>query len=191
MTSSKTQASVVTRILTVVFGLWVLVAICLQTWGVFSRNILHISTAWVDDLQRMNFIWLIWILAGLSYAAGGLISLDLIQAKLTGRPRAYHGMTIGQTLVEMIWAGVFSYLAFQMIAQQARTWEVTTVLKIPLAILNFGFLVGCVLMLVFSVPKLWRGIRDFRARTSLSEEDAIPVDLDEALAFEQDDPRHH
>lgn len=175
------------RILAFVFGFWVLAAICLQTWGVFSRNILHMSTAWVDDLQRLNFIWLIWIMAGLSYAGGGLISLDLIQAKLAGKPRAYHLMTLGQTIVELLWAAGFSYLAFQMISQQAKTWEVTTVLQVPLAVLNFGFLVGCILMFLFAIRKLWRAVLDVKMRTPLSEEDAIPVDLDEGLAFEPEE----
>lgn len=136
------------------FGLWVLVAICLQTWGVFSRNILSMSTAWVDDIQRMNFIWLIWVLAAFAYAGAGLISLDLIEVKLAHKPRAREILLLVQAVFELALGLFFAYLAFNIIKQQFIAGEVTSYLGIPLWIINLGMLIGCALLFVFSIRKV-------------------------------------
>lgn len=169
--SEGTKQSRIATALGYLLGFMVLVAITLQTWGVFSRNVLGSSTAWVDDIQRMNFIWLIWICGGLAYGGRGLIGLDLVQAKFVDRPRAYHVLTAVQTLIELIFSATFVYLAYQMLATQFRSGETTTVLSIPLWLLNLGFGTGCVLLFAFGIRKLIRTITDIRLRT--------PVDSDE------------
>lgn len=168
------MTSAVNKAVMYVMGGWVLFAICLQTWGVFSRNVLSRSTAWLDDLQRLNFIWLIWIGAALAYQGRGLISLDLVQSKLVGKVRAYHAMTLGKTVFELAFAGIFTYLSFQIIAKQAATQEVTTVLHLPLAVVNLGFCIGSALLFIFAVRKLIQSIHDIKVSTPVDVEETKP-----------------
>lgn len=174
--SDVIEESRITTALTYVLGTMVLVAITLQTWGVFSRNVLTSSTAWIDDIQRMNFIWLIWICGGLAYGGRGLIGLDLVQSKLVNRPRAYHIMTLVQTIIELAFSATFSYLAFRMLSTQFSSGESTSMLGIPLWFLNLGFLIGCLLLVGFGIRKLFRTIHDIRV--------FAPVDADETAPKE-------
>lgn len=172
--SEAIKQSRTAAVLGYVLGFMVLVAITLQTWGVFSRNVLGSSTAWIDDIQRMNFIWLIWICGGLAYGGRGLIGLDLVQSKFVNRPRAYHALTTVQTLIELAFSSLFVYLAYQMLATQFRSGETTTVLTIPLWLLNLGFLIGCVLLFAFGIRKLLRAINDIRLLTPVDSDETAP-----------------
>lgn len=157
-------------ILTYVFGGWVFLVICLQTYSVFSRNVLNTSTMWIDDLQRLNFIWLIWICGALAYGGRGLIALDLVQSKLHKKPRVYHSMTMLLTLIELLFGAVFSWLSVSMIRFQFSSGETVPALEIPLALVNLGFAIGCVIILVFAIRKTIRVALDIYRATPVEEE---------------------
>lgn len=157
------------------FGAWVLLAICLQTYGVFSRNVLAMSTVWVDDLQRLNFIWLIWICAALAYGGRGLVALDLVVSKFTGRPRIYYGITMALTLVEIGFGAVFASLSTQLVLSQQQSGETTVGLSIPLSILDLGFAIGCVLIFVFGVRKLILTTKHMIAATPVETDDVEDI----------------
>lgn len=164
-------------VLSMVVGAVVLVAICLQTWGVFSRNVLGASTSWIDDIQRANFIWLIWIGGALAYGARGLIGLDLVQSKFVNRPRTYHSITLMQTCLELVFAAVFTYLTFTIVSTQFHTGEVTVSIQLPLFIVNLGFFIGCAALLVFAIRKLVLAIRDIHSAATVDPNETIPKDV--------------
>lgn len=148
-------------VLAFVLGLWVLVAICLQTYGVFARNILGDSTVWLDDLQRLNFVWLIWICGALAYGGRGLIALDLVVSKFSDRPRLYHGYTLFLTFIELVFGAIFSWLAVELVLAQNRSGETTVGIAIPLWFITLGFAIGCVLIFLFAIRKSILTIRKF------------------------------
>lgn len=170
----------------IVFGTWVLLAICLQTWGVISRNLLSWSTAWLDDLQRLNFIWLIWILAAVAYGTRGLIRLDLLQSRLAGSPRLYHVVSLGITLVELIFGVAFTVLGGRILMTHLGSGETTVSLGIPVWVLTSGFVVGCVLFALFAVRNTVRDVRALATSAPVIHESEIAQEA--ANAIEPDKP---
>lgn len=172
------------RVVGLFFGLWVLVAICLQTWGVFSRNILNTSTAWIDDIQRLNFIWLIWILAAIAYGTRGLIRLDMLQTALTSRPRAYHGVSLGIAVCELIFGASFVFLSGQILRTHLNSGEATVSLSIPLWVLTLGFFLGSLLLAVFAARNVVREAARWANNAPVEHENEIELEVEEALEAE-------
>lgn len=165
------------RFLALLFGSWVLLAICLQTYAVFARNVLESSTTWVDDVQRLNFIWLIWICGALTYGGRGLVALDLVQSKLTRRPRLYHAFTLVLASVETVFTATFSWLSSQLVLAQVRSGESSVAIGLPLAVLNLGFAIGSVLFLLFALRKVVLTIQRLRRAEPVEEPPQdVPVD---------------
>jgi len=158
------------RALAVLFGSWVLLAICLQTYAVFARNVLESSTAWIDDVQRLNFIWLIWICGALAYGGRGLVALDLVQSKFVRRPRLYHSFTLVLATIETLFGAAFSWLSVQLVMGQVQSGEASVALRLPLAIVNLGFAIGSALFLVFALRKMVLTIRRLLDATPVDEE---------------------
>lgn len=172
------------RVVGLFFGLWVLVAICLQTWGVFSRNILNTSTAWIDDIQRLNFIWLIWVLAAIAYGTRGLIRLDMLQSALTARPRAYHGVSLGIAVCELIFGASFVFLSGQILRTHLNSGEATVSLSIPLWVLTLGFFLGSLLLAVFAARNVVREATRWANNAPVEHENEIELEVEEALEAE-------
>lgn len=172
------------RVVGLFFGLWVLVAICLQTWGVFSRNILNLSTAWIDDIQRLNFIWLIWILAAVAYGTRGLIRLDMLQTALTARPRAYHGVSLGIAMCELIFGASFVFLSGQILRTHLNSGEATVSLSIPLYVLTLGFFLGSLLLALFAARNVAREAVRWVENAPVEHENELELEVEEALEAE-------
>lgn len=172
------------RVVGLFFGLWVLVAICLQTWGVFSRNILNLSTAWIDDIQRLNFIWLIWILAAVAYGTRGLIRLDMLQTALTARPRAYHGVSLGIAMCELIFGASFVFLSGQILRTHLNSGEATVSLSIPLYVLTLGFFLGSLLLALFAARNVAREAVRWVGNAPVEHENELELEVEEALEAE-------
>ncbi|MFC0673209.1 TRAP transporter small permease [Brachybacterium hainanense] len=175
-----------------VFGAWVLLAICLQTWGVLSRNVLSWSTAWLDDLQRLNFIWLIWVLAAVAYGTRGLIRLDLLQSALTGRPRAYHAVSLGIAVFELIFGLSFTVLGARILQTHLGSGETTVAISLPVWVLTSGFVIGSLLISVFAARNVLREAGRLVTGAPVQHESEIAQEVDEALEAEPaplpDDP---
>lgn len=164
-----------------VFGAWVLIAICLQTWGVFSRNIMGWSTAWLDDIQRLNFIWLIWILAAVAYGTRGLIRLDLLQTALTKRPRAYHSVSLAITAFEFVFSASLLVLGTRILSTHINSGELTVAISLPVWLLTLGFVLGCLLLMIFSLRNAVRETRQLVTNAPVHHEGEIAMDVEDAV----------
>ncbi len=180
-----------------VLGAWVLAAICLQTWGVFSRNALGWSTAWLDDIQRLNFIWLIWILAAVAYGTRGLIRLDLLQTALVKRPRAYHGVALTITAFEFIFSASLLVLGTRILSTHITSGELTVAISLPVWVLTLGFVLGCLLLMVFSVRNAIRETRQLVTNAPVHHEGEIAQEVEDAVEADPEldtttrkDPEH-
>lgn len=168
-------------IIAMVFGAWVLLAICLQTWGVLSRNVLNWSTAWLDDLQRFNFIWLIWILAAIAYGTRGLIKLDLLQSALVARPRAYHVVSLGIALIELVFGVGLLVLGARILSTHIASGETTVSIGAPVWVLTAGFVIGCALISLFALKNSITALRRLVAGGPVNHESEIAQEVEDAL----------
>lgn len=174
------------KVVAVVFGAWILLAICLQTWGVLSRNLLNWSTAWLDDIQRLNFIWLIWILAAVAYGTRGLIRLDLLQAALVKRPRTYHAVSSGIALIELVFGTSLLLLGLRILSTHLSSGETTVAIGLPVWLLTTGFVIGCLLLTLFALRAVARDLRRMITAAPVHHEGEIAQEVDDALEAEID-----
>ena len=47
------------------FGFIGVVMILVETYAVLARNVLIVSTPWVDELLKLLFVWICWLCAGI------------------------------------------------------------------------------------------------------------------------------
>lgn len=61
------------------FGLVGVVMILVETYAVLARNVLLVSTPWVDELLKLLFVWSIFVCSALAFLSDDLISLTLLE----------------------------------------------------------------------------------------------------------------
>ena len=131
------------------FGLVGVVMILVETYAVLARNVLLVSTPWVDELLKLLFVWSIFV-------CSALISLTLLEdrAKEQGKMKKYGVFKMIQYVVALVISGMIVAQLLTIVNTQMTTGEATTVLKHPLWVLNTGVLLGMTLIAVFAIIKL-------------------------------------
>ena len=144
------------KVLEALMGLTGVVMILVETYAVFGRNVLQISTPWTDEMLKLLFIWTIFIGAAMSFNIDDAICLTLIEdsKKVKNNPPIYGTMKIIQYVSAVGVAIFMSKHLFTIISTQLSTGEATTVMKYPLWILNLGILVGMFFTIFFGIIKL-------------------------------------
>ena len=115
-----------------------------------ARNVLIVSTPWVDELLKLLFVWIVFVGSALAFQNDELISLTLF---LRTRPRKKADKfqaAFLKTFQYIIALGVSALIVTQMYTiittQNMTTGEASTVMKYPLWVLNSGIMVGMVLI---------------------------------------------
>ena len=122
------------------FGLVGVMMILVETYAVLARNVLLVSTPWVDELLKLLFVWSIFVCSAL--------------AKEQGKMKKYGVFKMIQYLVALVISGMIVAQLLTIVNTQMTTGEATTVLKYPLWVLNTGVLLGMALIAVFAIIKL-------------------------------------
>lgn len=138
------------------FGFIGVVMILVETYAVLARNVLIVSTPWVDELLKLLFIWIVFVGSALAFHSDELISLTLLedQAKEKGKMVKYTIFKTIQYVIALIVSGLVVSQMYTIITTQMTTGEASTVMKYPLWVLNSGIMLGMVLILVMAVLKL-------------------------------------
>jgi TRAP-type C4-dicarboxylate transport system permease small subunit len=145
-------AAYFSRMVENLIGCFVVVAICLVTYGVIAR-MLNISVAWTDELLRAIFLWLIFIAAALAYKTNNLIGFDLLNDVMAKRPWLLRGLKFLQCAGALVFGIFMSIHMLTIVSTQLSTSEFTPVLNLPLWFVNSGCLLGSVLTVVFALQK--------------------------------------
>lgn len=138
------------------FGFIGIVMILVETYAVLARNVLIVSTPWVDELLKLLFVWIVFVGSALAFQNDELISLTLFEDKAKEKKQMVK-YTILKTIQYVIALGVSALVVTQMytiITTQMTTGEASTVMKYPLWVLNSGIMVGMVLIVIMAVVKL-------------------------------------
>ncbi|MDR1935900.1 MAG: TRAP transporter small permease subunit [Candidatus Accumulibacter sp.] len=143
------------RIVENLIGYFVVLAVCLVTYGVIAR-MLNISVAWTDELLRTIFLWLIFIAAAMAYKTDNLIGFDLLNDMMTKRPRLLLCLKFLQGIGALIFGVFMSVHMFTIVSTQFSTSELTPVLNLPLWFVNSGCLLGSVLTVAFVFQKFFQ-----------------------------------
>lgn len=148
-------SSKVMPIIEQVFGYIGVVMILVETYAVFSRNVTHVATPWVDELLKLLFVWCIFVCGALAFWSDDLISLTLVEDAYKEKKPAVYGVLKGiQFVCALIFGGLLTSQLFTIVQTQMTTGETTTVLQYPLWVMNLGVLTGMLLIVIFGVIKL-------------------------------------
>ncbi|MGN8818402.1 TRAP transporter small permease [Oribacterium sp. HCP28S3_H8] len=144
------------KILATIFGLVGTAMILIVTYAVFSRDVLKISVAWSDEMLKLLDIWMIFVVSSVVFYDEETIALTLLEDsnKIRSDGPKYHIIKIIQYLITGAVSIELIRELVTIIQTQMTTWEVTTVIKYPLWILNLGMLIGSVLTAIFAVIKI-------------------------------------
>jgi TRAP-type C4-dicarboxylate transport system permease small subunit len=123
--------------------------------GVFSRYVLQATFQWYDEVARLCFVWTVFLGAAVAVRRGTHFRLHLLIDRVGARPR--HAVDVLVTLIVMAFGGVLvtGGLAIAPIARR----QVTDALEISMLWFYGALPVGGALMILYSLPQLWRLVR--------------------------------
>ena len=149
-----------------IFGYVGIIMILIETYAVFARNVLKAPAPWTDETLKMLFVWSIFVCSSLAFMGDELIGLDLIQEKIADNRKAYGGLKILQYALGLVFGVLTTNWGLNIILMQLSTNEKTAVVKYPLWIINMGFLLGSVLLVIFALWKIYDCRKYFKDNTA-------------------------
>lgn len=135
-------------------GILVLSTILIVTAGVIAR-LIKIPAAWTDEMLRIIFVWLVFIMSAVGYHCDELIGLDLVEDMLKNKPLAKNILKFIQSVFGIIFAVFMMYQTSQLVITQIGTKELTPVIGFPLWMQTLGYFLGCTLFSLFAIYKIY------------------------------------
>jgi TRAP-type C4-dicarboxylate transport system permease small subunit len=120
--------------------------------GVFSRYVLQATFQWYDEVARLCFVWMVFLGAASAVRRGAHFRLHLLIDRLGPRSRRVNDLVVG--LLVVVFGGV-------LVAGGAAMWpvarrQVSDSLELSMLWFYGALPVGGALMILFSLPQLWR-----------------------------------
>ena len=136
--------------------------------GVLKRYIFRDPIAWMEELQPLLFLWVVFLAAGAAFRTGGHVAIEIVVDALPKKV----GKVIERidVVIELL---ILAYLTWQscvFYAQCVTTSKVTLFLQIPYSLAYVILPVGCVLMIISVICK---EISDIRAERANNEKEGI------------------
>lgn len=123
--------------------------------GVWSRYVLHATFQWYDEVARLCFVWMVFLGAASAVRRGAHFRLHLLIDRLGPRLRRANDLLVG--LLVVVFGGV-------LVAGGVAMWpvaraQVSDSLELSMVWFYGALPVGGALMILFSLPQLWRLVR--------------------------------
>ena len=123
--------------------------------GVWSRYVLHATFQWYDEVARLCFVWMVFLGAASAVRRGAHFRLHLLIDRFGPRLRRATDLLVG--LLVVVFGGV-------LVAGGVAMWpvarrQVTDSLELSMLWFYAALPVGGALMILFSLPHLWRMAR--------------------------------
>lgn len=120
--------------------------------GVWSRYVLQATFQWYDEVARLCFVWMVFLGAASAVRRGAHFRLHLLIDRLGPRLRRVNDLVVG--LLVVVFGGV-------LVAGGVAMWpvarrQVTDSLELSMLWFYGALPVGGALMILFSLPQLWR-----------------------------------
>jgi len=118
--------------------------------GVWSRYVMHATFQWYDEVARLCFVWMVFLGAASAVRRGAHFRLHLLIDRFGPRLRRATDLVVGL----LVFAGV-------LVAGGVAIWpvargQVSDSLELSMVWFYGALPVGGVLMILFSLPHLWR-----------------------------------
>jgi TRAP-type C4-dicarboxylate transport system permease small subunit len=123
--------------------------------GVWSRYVMQATFQWYDEVARLCFVWMVFLGAASAVRRGAHFRLHLLIDRLGPRLRRATDLVVG--LLVVVFGGV-------LVAGGVAMWpvarrQVTDSLELSMLWFYAALPVGGALMILFSLPQLWRMAR--------------------------------
>jgi TRAP-type C4-dicarboxylate transport system permease small subunit len=123
--------------------------------GVWSRYVMQATFQWYDEVARLCFVWIVFLGAASAVRRGAHFRLHLLIDRLGPRLRRATDLLVG--LLVVVFGGV-------LVAGGVAMWpvarrQVTDSLELSMLWFYAALPVGGALMILFSLPQLWRMAR--------------------------------
>jgi TRAP-type C4-dicarboxylate transport system permease small subunit len=120
--------------------------------GVWSRYVLHATFQWYDEVARLCFVWMVFLGAASAVRRGAHFRLHLLIDRFGPRLRRATDLVVG--LLVVVFGGVLVTGGVAMWPVARR--QVTDSLELSMLWFYGALPVGGALMILFSLPHLWR-----------------------------------
>ena len=123
--------------------------------GVFSRYVLQSTFTWYDEVARVCFVWAVFLGAAVGVRRGAHFGLHIVVDQLP--PRLQRLAALATPVVIIALASVLVIQGWNFVDH--GWFQQTPVMGLPKAWVYAAMPVGGVLMILYSVGPLWRGVR--------------------------------
>ena len=120
--------------------------------GVFSRYVLQATFQWYDEVARLCFVWMVFLGAASAVRRGAHFRLHLLIDRFGPRLRRATDLVVGLLVVAFGGVLVAGGLAMWPVARR----QVSDSLELSMVWFYAALPIGGALMILFSVPQLWR-----------------------------------
>ena len=120
--------------------------------GVWSRYVLQATFQWYDEVARLCFVWMVFLGAASAVRRGAHFRLHLLIDRFGPRLRRATDLVVGLLVVAFGGVLVAGGLAMWPVARR----QVSDSLELSMVWFYAALPVGGALMILFSVPQLWR-----------------------------------
>ena len=126
--------------------------------GVFSRYVLHATFQWYDEVARLCFVWMVFLGAATAVRRGAHFRLHLITDRFGRGARRVTDLVVGLLVTGFGAVLVAGGIALWPVARR----QVSDSLELSMVWFYGALPVGGALMILFSLPQLWRLVGDRR-----------------------------
>jgi len=127
-------------------GIALIVLVAITFTGVIMRYFVNDPFVWLEEVQLMCFVWIVFFGAGAAFRSGSHVSIEFIVEKLPNKLRK-----IAEVLIYIIAVAILSVYMMQglkLIQQLISTQRATNIFKIPYPLIYSSFPIGCILMII-------------------------------------------
>jgi C4-dicarboxylate transporter DctQ subunit len=126
--------------------------------GVFSRYVLHATFQWYDEVARLCFVWMVFLGAATAVRRGAHFRLHLLIDRFGRGAQRATDLAVGLLVTGFGAVLVAGGIALWPVARR----QVSDSLELSMVWFYGALPVGGALMILFSLPQIWRLVADRR-----------------------------
>jgi TRAP-type transport system small permease protein len=127
--------------------------------GVFSRYVLFRTFTWYDEIARACFVWIVFLGAAVGVKRGSHFGLHLVVEMTSERTR--RAAALITPLVVIVFSSVLLVQGLAFL--EFGRYQQLPVMGVSKAWIYAAMPIGGALMILYSLPQLWRAARNLRA----------------------------
>lgn len=142
----------------VLTGITFIILVSITFAGVIMRYFFNNPFVWLEEVQLMCFVWIVFFGAGAAFRTGSHVSIEFLIDRLPPGLKKVAEIGIAMVVVAVLY--FYSAQGFKLVEQLARTGRTTNIFKIPYPIIYGAFPIGCILMIINYLltlfPSIWK-----------------------------------